>query len=90
MDFFIKSLRYLKFKNNIKIYFCGPESNQSEYSRKNKNRINAHKNINIIELGLINNVLDIINKSNLLVVPHTRPHFSRTIIEGLSLKVLKY
>ena len=84
---FIKSLNHLKFKKNIKIYFCGPESNQSEYSQKIKRELKLIKNINVIELGLINNVLDIINKSNLLVVPHTRPHFSRTIIEGFSLRV---
>lgn len=84
---FIKSLKKLKFKKNIKIYFCGPESNQSKYSQKIKRELKLIKNINLIELGLINNVLDIINRSNLLVVPHTRPHFSRTIIEGLSLKV---
>ena len=84
---FLKSFKKLDL--TVEVKFAGPIKNESKYSDKITKEITTlrmKKNINIQEYGLIENVKDFISNCGLIVVPHTRPHFSRVIIESWALR----
>ena len=85
----IKALDYID--DDVLIYFGGyyPVSKKrgiKKYLPKNK-RLAESLNIlrnhpQAVEIGLISNVYDFMNKINVLVSPHSVEHFSRPIIEA--------
>ena len=84
---FLESINLLKGNHNI--FFAGSEENNSVYSNNIKKQIKIAReseNINLFYDELIEDVNSFIKKCDLIVVPHTRPHFSRVIIEAFAHK----
>ena len=84
---FLESINLLKGNHNI--FFAGSEENDSDYSNNIKKQIKIAReseNINLFYEELIEDVNSFIKKCDLIIVPHTRPHFSRVIIEAFAHK----
>ena len=84
---FLSSLK--KIYSPFQVLFCGPEKGPSEYQKKvDKLILELEKKDNCVFTfcGLIKKPLSVISASDLVVVPHIMPHFSRVIIESWSLK----
>jgi glycosyltransferase involved in cell wall biosynthesis len=90
----IESLKYLN--NNIKIYFAGKydDKNQSP-AKKIINFILSRKvyyiedyksDQHVVYIGMINDLSEYFNEVDLLISPHTVPHFSRPVIESYSFR----
>lgn len=76
-------------KRPLTVYFCGPTGSTKRDITKAKNIIKIIQKNSIHtfhNLGLVKNSMSVMSFSDLILVPHTKPHFSRVIIEAWSLR----
>lgn len=73
----------------VNIFFCGPESKDRAHINEIEeliSKVEKNKYCRFNRMGLVKDPLSVISRSDLVVVPHKKPHFSRVIIESWSLQ----
>lgn len=73
----------------VNIFFCGPEGKDRAHINEIEeliSKVEKNKYCRFNRMGLVNDPLSVISRSDLVVVPHKKPHFSRVIIESWSLQ----
>lgn len=75
----------LNIEKEIIFYLCGNNNTNKKLQQKINfliNKIKLKKNINLIQTGIISNPFEIIDKSNIVISTHIKPHGSRVILES--------
>ena len=76
---------YLEKNRNIHLVIVGLEEKETEYKKMVFEKANRLKNIHFMKFR--KDVPNVIASSNLMIVPFTEPHFSRSIIEAAAIGV---
>lgn len=83
---FVKTINENELDDKYKFIVAGAtSSDKHEYEKRVKKEI--EKNSNIYIMGFRDDVPELIASSNVMVVPFSEPHFSRTVIEAAAMGV---